>query len=286
MIDPRRDGAAEVQARTPAASGRVRWRAGPPALQILSGAALSTNNGAEAVSTSSGALRLDRRGWNGGKPGCIRPSSACGEKIGAARLVDALVRLSRREPACKSSLPYGPGSGALSFLSRKPRSRAPPRPPLRPGPSRMRALPIPRPQRNPVFRADRHAAASARAPGLLFAELKKKRSLMRSFSFCGRIAPPHRATCGRLCTPAISASRRGLHDIETDFLIYGIELGGLLSPDGVSFAAQQAGVRQEDRSCPCAADQWRLHHQGSPPKPKPSTVASMRPWLLKQPRQV
>jgi branched-chain amino acid aminotransferase len=40
-----------------------------------------------------------------------------------------------------------------------------------------------------------------------------------------------------------------LHNIETDFLIYGIELGDYLSPDGVSCRIS-SWTRQEDRSLP------------------------------------
>ncbi|NBO29005.1 MAG: branched chain amino acid aminotransferase, partial [Synechococcaceae bacterium WB6_1A_059] len=40
-----------------------------------------------------------------------------------------------------------------------------------------------------------------------------------------------------------------LHDIETDFLIYGIELGDYLSPNGVSCRIS-SWTRQEDRSLP------------------------------------
>jgi len=67
-----------------------------------------------------------------------------------------------------------------------------------------------------------------------------------TFQFsCGRIAPTTSDHLRPLCYTSDLASRRGLHDIETDFLNYGIEARRLLSPDGVS-CRFSSWCRQED----------------------------------------
>ena len=63
----------------------------------------------------------------------------------------------------------------------------------------------------------------------------------------------NKPTCPIYLRPFVYTSDLGiaprLHDIQTDFLIYGIELGDYLSPDGVSCRIS-SWTRQEDRSLP------------------------------------
>ncbi|MFO7628118.1 MAG: branched-chain amino acid transaminase [Prochlorococcaceae cyanobacterium] len=114
----------------------------------------------------------------------------------------------------------------------------------------MRALP------NPIdaneillFRADRHARRLSQSARLLLTDLPEAtiHSAIEAFLKANRPTTPI------YLRPFVYTSDLGiaprLHDIETDFLIYGIELGDYLSPDGVSCRIS-SWTRQEDRSLP------------------------------------
>lgn len=114
----------------------------------------------------------------------------------------------------------------------------------------MRGLP------NPVdaneillFRADRHARRLSQSARLLLTDLDEQliHDAIRA------ILQANRPTTPVYLRPFVYTSDLGiaprLHDIQTDFLIYGIELGDYLSPDGVSCRIS-SWARQEDRSLP------------------------------------
>ena len=114
----------------------------------------------------------------------------------------------------------------------------------------MRALP------NPVdnneillFRADRHARRLSQSARLLLTELAEEtiHSAIQAF------LQANRPTCPIYLRPFVYTSDLGiaprLHNIQTDFLIYGIEMGDYLSPEGVSCRIS-SWCRQEDRSLP------------------------------------
>lgn len=114
----------------------------------------------------------------------------------------------------------------------------------------MRALPNPKlPGEVLLFRADRHAKRLTQSARLLLTDLEEK-TIMDAVTAMLRA---NRPTTPSYLRPFIYTSDLGiaprLHDIETDFLIYGIELGDYLSPDGVSCRIS-SWTRQEDRSLP------------------------------------
>jgi branched-chain amino acid aminotransferase len=114
----------------------------------------------------------------------------------------------------------------------------------------MRALPNPAdPGEILLFRADRHARRLSQSARLLLTELSEDtiHHAIVEFLRANRPASPV------YLRPFVYTSDLGiaprLHNIETDFLIYGIELGDYLSPDGVSCRIS-SWIRQEDRSLP------------------------------------
>ena len=114
----------------------------------------------------------------------------------------------------------------------------------------MRALPNPSdPGEILLFRADRHARRLSQSARLLLTELEED-TIMDGIVQMLRANRPSTPVYLR---PFVYTSDLGiaprLHDIETDFLIYGIELGDYLSPDGVSCRIS-SWTRQEDRSLP------------------------------------
>ena len=114
----------------------------------------------------------------------------------------------------------------------------------------MRALPNPSdPGEILLFRADRHARRLSQSARLLLTELAED-TIMEGIV---QILRATRPTTPVYLRPFVYTSDLGiaprLHDIETDFLIYGIELGDYLSPDGVSCRIS-SWTRQEDRSLP------------------------------------
>ncbi len=100
-----------------------------------------------------------------------------------------------------------------------------------------------------LFRADRHAKRLSDSARLLLTDLPEETVLEGLFAFI-RANRPEKPIYIR---PFVYTSDLGiaprLHDIETDFLIYGLELGDYLSPQGVSCRIS-SWTRQEDRSLP------------------------------------
>ena len=114
----------------------------------------------------------------------------------------------------------------------------------------MRALPNPSdPGEILLFRADRHARRLSQSARLLLTELAED-TIMDGIVQILRANRPSTPVYLRqfVYTSDLGIAPR-LHDIETDFLIYGIELGDYLSPDGVSCRIS-SWTRQEDRSLP------------------------------------
>jgi branched-chain amino acid aminotransferase len=114
----------------------------------------------------------------------------------------------------------------------------------------MRALPNPNdPSEILLFRADRHARRLSQSARLLLTELPEA----TIHGAIDQFLQANRPTTPIYLRPFVYTSDLGiaprLHDIETDFLIYGIELGDYLSPDGVT-CRFSSWCRQEDRSLP------------------------------------
>ncbi|MDA0963834.1 MAG: branched-chain amino acid transaminase [Cyanobacteria bacterium] len=114
----------------------------------------------------------------------------------------------------------------------------------------MRAIPNPADANEILlFRADRHARRLSQSARLLLTELSEDTIHGAIHQFlCA-----NRPTCPVYLRPFVYTSDLGiaprLHNIETDFLIYGLELGDYLSPEGVSCRIS-SWTRQEDRSLP------------------------------------
>ncbi|MEA5390585.1 branched-chain amino acid transaminase [Cyanobium gracile UHCC 0139] len=114
----------------------------------------------------------------------------------------------------------------------------------------MRALPNPTDTSEILlFRADRHAHRLSQSARLLLAELPEETIHHAIAAFL----KANRPTCPIYLRPFVYTSDLGiaprLHNIQTDFLIYGIEMGDYLSPEGVSCRIS-SWCRQEDRSLP------------------------------------
>jgi branched-chain amino acid aminotransferase len=114
----------------------------------------------------------------------------------------------------------------------------------------MRALPNPADANEILlFRADRHARRLSQSARLLLTELSEDTIHSAIHQFLQANQP----TCPVYLRPFVYTSDLGiaprLHNIETDFLIYGLELGDYLSPEGVSCRIS-SWTRQEDRSLP------------------------------------
>lgn len=114
----------------------------------------------------------------------------------------------------------------------------------------MRAIPEPGdPSNILLFRAERHAWRLSQSAKLLLTDLNQETVL----SALTKIIKINKPTKPIYLRPFVYTSDLGiaprLHSIETDFLIYGIELGDYLSPKGVS-CRFSSWTRQEDRSLP------------------------------------
>ncbi len=114
----------------------------------------------------------------------------------------------------------------------------------------MRALPNPADTSEILlFRADRHARRLSQSARLLLTELPEETIHNAIHAFL----QANRPTCPIYLRPFVYTSDLGiaprLHNIQTDFLIYGIEMGDYLSPEGVSCRIS-SWCRQEDRSLP------------------------------------
>ena len=114
----------------------------------------------------------------------------------------------------------------------------------------MRAIPDPQQASTMLlFRADRHARRLSQSARLLLTDLTDE-TILTSLTAMLRANQPDQPIYLR---PFVYTSDLGiaprLHDIETDFLIYGLALGDYLSPEGVSCRIS-SWTRQEDRSLP------------------------------------
>jgi branched-chain amino acid aminotransferase len=114
----------------------------------------------------------------------------------------------------------------------------------------MRGLPNPSdPGEVLLFRADRHARRLSQSAKLLLTELSEEtvHGAIDAFLKANKPTNPFYLR-PFVYTSCLGISPR-LHDVETDFLIYGIEMGNFLSPDGVTCRIS-SWCRQEDRSLP------------------------------------
>jgi branched-chain amino acid aminotransferase len=114
----------------------------------------------------------------------------------------------------------------------------------------MRGLPNPNdPGEVLLFRADRHARRLSQSARLLLTELSEEtvHTAIDAFIKANQPTKPFYLR-PFVYTSCLGISPR-LHDVETDFLIYGIEMGHFLSPDGVTCRIS-SWTRQEDRSLP------------------------------------
>jgi branched-chain amino acid aminotransferase len=114
----------------------------------------------------------------------------------------------------------------------------------------MRGLPNPDdPKEILLFRADRHARRLSQSARLLQTTLNEETvmEVIRTFIQANRPTKPFYMR-PFVYTSGLGISPR-LHDVVTDFLVYGIEMGDYLSPDGVSCRIS-SWTRQEDRSLP------------------------------------
>jgi branched-chain amino acid aminotransferase len=114
----------------------------------------------------------------------------------------------------------------------------------------MRGLPNPEdPSEILLFRADRHARRLSQSARLLLTDLAEQTVLeaIDAFLQANRPSKPFYMR-PFVYTSGLGISPR-LHDVVTDFLIYGIEMGDYLSPEGVSCRIS-SWTRQEDRSLP------------------------------------
>ena len=114
----------------------------------------------------------------------------------------------------------------------------------------MRAIPDPQQASTMLlFRADRHARRLSQSARLLLTDLTEE-TILTSLTAMLRANQPDQPIYLR---PFVYTSDLGiaprLHDIETDFLIYGLALGDYLSPEGVTCRIS-SWTRQEDRSLP------------------------------------
>jgi branched-chain amino acid aminotransferase len=114
----------------------------------------------------------------------------------------------------------------------------------------MRGLPNPEDAKEILlFRADRHARRLSQSARLLLTDLSEE-TIMGAIQAFIAANKPSKPFYMRpfVYTSGLGISPR-LHDVVTDFLIYGIEMGDYLSPDGVSCRIS-SWTRQEDRSLP------------------------------------
>ena len=114
----------------------------------------------------------------------------------------------------------------------------------------MRAIPDPTQAGTMLlFRADRHARRLSQSARLLLTELSEE-TILSALTAMLQANKPQQPIYLR---PFVYTSDLGiaprLHQIETDFLIYGLPLGDYLSPEGVSCRIS-SWTRQEDRSLP------------------------------------
>ena len=114
----------------------------------------------------------------------------------------------------------------------------------------MRAIPDPLNSDDLLlFRVDKHIQRLCQSARLLLTDLSEE----MVYKALIEMLKANKPTCPIYLRPFVYTSDLGiaprLHNIETDFFIYGIELGDYLSPDGVSCRIS-SWTRQEDRSLP------------------------------------
>ncbi|KGG12458.1 MULTISPECIES: branched-chain amino acid transaminase [Prochlorococcus] len=114
----------------------------------------------------------------------------------------------------------------------------------------MRAIPDPKsPGVFLFFRVDKHIKRLCQSAKLLLTELDEE-EVLRSLTLFLRANKPNKPIYIR---PFVYTSDLGiaprLHNIETDFFIYGLELGDYLSPEGVTCRIS-SWTRQQDCSLP------------------------------------
>jgi branched-chain amino acid aminotransferase len=114
----------------------------------------------------------------------------------------------------------------------------------------LRGIPDPQnPQQILLFRLDRHAKRLSHSAKLLLHDLSADTIQQTICEFVRK----NRPQVSFYIRPFVYTSDLGiaprLHNIEKDFLIYGLELGDYLSPEGVSCRIS-SWYRQEDRSLP------------------------------------
>ena len=114
----------------------------------------------------------------------------------------------------------------------------------------MRAIPDPQDGESfLLFRVDRHVKRLCQSAKLLMTELDEEKVMDSLITFL-RVNKPCKPIYIR---PFVYTSDLGiaprLHNIETDFFIYGLELGDYLSPEGVT-CRMSSWTRQQDCSLP------------------------------------
>ena len=114
----------------------------------------------------------------------------------------------------------------------------------------MRAIPNPTNKEEfLLFRTDKHIKRLSQSAKLLLTEISEE-YIFKALEEVIKRNKPEKPIYIR---PFVYTSDLGiaprLHNIETDFFIYCIELGDYLSPDGVS-CRMSSRTRQEDRSLP------------------------------------
>ncbi len=114
----------------------------------------------------------------------------------------------------------------------------------------MRAIPNPSDKNEfLLFRTDKHIKRLTQSAKFLLTELKEE----YVFNALEKIIKTNKPDKPIYIRPFVYTSDLGiaprLHNIETDFFIYCIELGDYLSPDGVT-CRMSSWTRQEDRSLP------------------------------------
>ena len=114
----------------------------------------------------------------------------------------------------------------------------------------LRGIPDPnQPNQILMFRLDRHCRRLSQSAKLLNFDLSPETIQSTIEEFVRRNKPQKSFYMRPLVFTSDLGIAPRLHNIEKDFLIYGIELGDYLSPDGVS-CRFSSWCRQEDRSLP------------------------------------
>ena len=114
----------------------------------------------------------------------------------------------------------------------------------------MRAIPNPSNKKEfLLFRTDKHIKRLSQSSKLLLNEISEE----YIFNALEEVIKRNKPIKPIYIRPFVYTSDLGiaprLHNIETDFFIYCLELGDYLSPDGVS-CRMSSWTRQEDRSLP------------------------------------